>query len=375
MEYDVFAIKCTGSSHISKETKCQDAVYSIKEPDCISAAAADGHGSIQYFRSNRGSEFAARIACEKMSEFLKSSDFMQCSENDTEKMIIRLAESIVTEWKRTVRADLLSMPFTESEMKCVPEKYKKIYVPFSETQSSVYTVYELEDKLRPEESGLYSAYGTTLIVLGMCSEYGIGLHIGDGKCVALYNDGSMDEPIPWDERCHLNKCTSICDDNSISEFRHFVWRDKMPAAVFAASDGLDDSFADKLHSFYLNTSVDFTENEFVSQVKKLEDTLPLISEKGSKDDISIVGIINYRQLFKIKEILLANLKKMTKKKHLDSLRENIRTLKFKYSNTEKLLQKCSEEYSEKKNKYTQTLNELQTEIENTEEQINKLSCS
>ena len=371
MEHIGFAVKSIGASHTESGLPCQDSVHFINEPSCVSVAAADGHGSSQYFRSDIGSGIAARTACAKMSEFLKISDM---SENE-DTAVKRLIESIVTEWRISVKEHIIENPFTDEEIGKVPEKYREVYIPFSATKAPDYTPYELESRLKPENSDLLKAYGSTLIVLGMCEGYGIGLHIGDGKCVAVYDDGSIDEPIPWDERCHLNKCTSICDENSVSEFRYHIWRDKIPVAVFAASDGIDDSFADKLHMFYRSAAQDFAANEFHAQVRKLEEMLPQISARGSKDDMSIAGIIAPDRLRKVQDILKEASRSEAGSSRLKELEKKLEELIFRRGNTEKLFEKCSEEYAEKKEKYKLTLEALGKDIESVENEIKRIKES
>ena len=145
----------------------------------------------------------------------------------------------------------------------------------------------MDDKLQTVESNIYKAYGTTLLSIGIAEKYAIAIHIGDGKCVAIYDDGSMDEPIPWDEKCHLNNCTSICDRNAYEEFRYYVWKDKIPVAAFIATDGIDDTFADRLHAFYTSIALDFIQSDYKTCINKLNDMLPNISATGSHDDVSV----------------------------------------------------------------------------------------
>ena len=56
------------------------------------------------------------------------------------------------------------------------------------------------------------AYGTTLIAVCMTSEGWFGIHIGDGKCVELLENGTLCEPIPfakcgcWQIMCQQTLC-------------------------------------------------------------------------------------------------------------------------------------------------------------------------
>lgn len=75
MMYEGFAVSEKGYQHILNHTVCQDSTQYLQDADCVVATVADGHGSKQYFRSDRGSRFAAEIACNKIREFLKSITF------------------------------------------------------------------------------------------------------------------------------------------------------------------------------------------------------------------------------------------------------------------------------------------------------------
>ena len=86
------------------------------------------------------------------------------------------------------------------------------------------------------------------------------MQIGDGKCVVIDQNGSISEPIPWDENCQMNVTTSICDSDASDEFRFFVTEEK-PSAVFCGSDGIDDSYAKVEEMYALYRSILNTESK------------------------------------------------------------------------------------------------------------------
>jgi hypothetical protein len=140
------------------------------------------------------------------------------------------------------------------------------------------------------------AYGTTLLAVCVTNNYWFGIHQGDGKCVCIDRDGKCREPIPWDERCFLNMTTSLCDKDAIDRFRYY-FSTELPAAVFVGTDGVDDSYSgEDLHALYRETCSAFYENGFDGGVQEIEVSLPIITEKASKDDISIAGIIDMEYL-------------------------------------------------------------------------------
>ena len=196
MMYEGFAVSEKGYQHILNHTVCQDSTQYLQDADCVVATVADGHGSKQYFRSDRGSRFAAEIACNKIREFLKSITFPFPDSKTKKSVVTQLIHSIITEWHIAVRNDLIKSPFTPNELERVPEKYQKTFQFFTEENYRAHTESEISDLIQKEHSHVQKAYGTTLIAVGLCKSYAIGLHIGDGKCVALYEDGTMDEPIP-----------------------------------------------------------------------------------------------------------------------------------------------------------------------------------
>ena len=292
MMYEGFAVSEKGYQHILNHTVCQDSTQYLQDADCVVATVADGHGSKQYFRSDRGSRFAAEIACNKIREFLKSITFPFPDSKTKKSVVTQLIHSIITEWHIAVRNDLIKSPFTPNELERVPEKYQKTFQFFTEENYRAHTESEVSDLIQKEHSHVQKAYGTTLIAVGLCKSYAIGLHIGDGKCVALYEDGTMDEPIPWDENCHLNRCTSICDKNAASEFRCHIWDNQIPVAIFLGTDGIDDTFAEMLHSFYRNVALDFLHDNFRKRTEMLQANLANISKSGSHDDVSIAGLLD-----------------------------------------------------------------------------------
>lgn len=69
----------------------------------------------------------------------------------------------------------------------------------------------------------------------------------------------------------------------------------MPVAVFVGSDGIDDCFNNdrQLNTLYRTILYSFATSEFDDAVAELEDYLPRLSAKGSGDDVSIAGILDF----------------------------------------------------------------------------------
>jgi len=154
----------------------------------------------------------------------------------------------------------------------------------------------------------------------MNEDYWFAIHIGDGKCVAINHAGEFKQPIPWDPKCFLNATTSICDSDAIDNFRHF-YSDKLPAAVFVGSDGIDDCFNnnEQLYNLYKTVLYSFATTDFKEACEGLADYLPRLSAKGSGDDVSIAALLDMDSISE-----LSIVKDYDKGKEKAKLEENAR---------------------------------------------------
>ena len=297
--YRSFNFRSIGASHIKKGTVCQDFSGSVETDTYKLAVISDGHGGVDYFRSDRGSRFAVEAFCKCVEDafavsslsdeepsdgsFLQNkaknfADALNACKTDKqiEEQMRWFMRSIVTRWNILVEDDLSADPFKEEEMAEVSEKAKARYEKGEKVQS---------------------AYGATLIGVVVTDDFWFGVHIGDGKCIAFDMAGIDTEPIPWDEQCFLNVTTSICDANASSEMRYFFSRE-LPAAVFVGSDGIDDSFKNErhLHNFYRVVLSSFATETEEKATQGLADYLPNLSVQGSADDMSVGCIINIEHI-------------------------------------------------------------------------------
>ena len=184
----------------------------------------------------------------------------------------QLFGAIVVGWRRAVMEHADHHPLTESE--------QAIAVPQDE--------HEWE-----------KTYGCTLIAALRTPSYWLAFQVGDGKCVALQADGTPYEPIPWDDRCFLNKTTSICDSDAINEFRYCYQGDgNFPVAVFLGSDGIDDTYGEmeNIANFYIEIMKVIAKDGVGTARQQLIDDLPIISSIGSKDDASVATIFNMAEV-------------------------------------------------------------------------------
>ena len=273
-----FSATETGYNHTRINKVCEDASDFYDDEKMHICVVADGHGSDNYPRTEFGSKFAVDAAIKNVIEFVNTAEKSQVindAENNFERMN-QLAKSILRSWYESVEEDYNKKPFTEKELEKVSDKYKNRY---------------LSENI--EERKVEKAYGCTLIIYVITDDYSFGMQIGDGKCVLIDENGQFLEPIPWDDDCQLNVTTSICDDDAIDEFRFYI-SDKMPTAVFIGSDGIDDSYANEEELYALYRSILKIFIEYGDEVGKSEirEYLPVLTKRGSGDDVSMGLIIN-----------------------------------------------------------------------------------
>jgi hypothetical protein len=282
--YESFSSFTVGFNHIRLNKSCQDYAWHGSGPGLQLAIVADGHGSETFFRSGLGARFAVQCAADCIMKFVhtlrtKNAD-LQGIEEDHEKLLRKLEKSIIAAWHEMVEADYTNDPFTA-------EEFERAGLDLPARQSPCH------------------AYGTTLIAAAATESFWFGLHIGDGKCIALDKAGNCNEPIPWDDNCFLNVTTSLCDNNAADRFRHCFSRE-IPAAVFIGSDGVDDSYPvnnnrKHLGRLYSAIAANFAGAGFAVGQDQLAEFLPVLSQKGSGDDVSIAGFIDMdaaRRMFK-----------------------------------------------------------------------------
>ena len=293
-----FNISVQGSSHIKKGKECQDSSVSYNDDDIAIAVVCDGHGGSDYVRSAVGSSAAAAIVERNIRSFVASVDEEELK-HQTKQLISKLESSIISDWYDQIYKHYEQNPFTKEEISVLSTKAQKKY---------------LQDKK------IESAYGTTVVAAVVTPRYWFGIHIGDGKCVAVSPDGRFLQPIPWDDKCFLNATTSLCDSEALENFRHF-YSEKLPVAVFVGSDGVDDCFKNdqQLNNLYKTVLYSFANNSYESALSDLKEYLPRLSAKGSGDDVSIAAVLDMDQIGQIEAV-----KGFDKEKEKARIEENAR---------------------------------------------------
>jgi len=282
-----FAVKARGISHIEKEIPCQDACSAglgLNKTVGV-ACVADGHGGNKYFRSDRGSKFAVQVAekalCdfygtiarEKKAFFSFKSSSKNIQDGDIPPKLKQLERNIIYQWRNVVLKDYTKNPLTDSE---------KIICN--------------DNKINPDDDPANSMfiYGTTLLAGLVSDSFWFLIQIGDGLCVVLENEESIITPIEEDERLAFGRTTSLCDNNAIDNFREGFGFSKIDGFT-VATDGIADSFEpEKYLQFNKELYVNFTSTPEKAQTE-LEAFLPQLSERGSRDDVSIAGIFRMKE--------------------------------------------------------------------------------
>ena len=293
-----YSFSCQGESHKVDNKPCQDASFSAVYDDGLAIAiVCDGHGGERYFRSDVGSRMATEVICESVKTFVENvdktmfigqpfiaeeaitSEEVVKKQTPIDKAFRQLFSSIIYQWNEKIKEHAANTEISEWEQEHVPQKYL--------------------DELKTSET-FEKLYGCTLMVYVQTPDYWFAFHLGDGKCVSFHQEGDLWQmPIPWDERCFLNKTTSLCDSNAINEFRYCYEGDgKFPMAVFLGSDGMDDSFGEdpNLVNFYIQVVKMLVTEGREATIKSIESDLPQLSKIGSKDDMSVAFIYNIDEL-------------------------------------------------------------------------------
>ena len=294
---ECYNFSCQGESHKADNKPCQDASFSAVYDDGLALAiVCDGHGGERYFRSDVGARMATEVIRDSVRTFVENVDKgmfvgqpFTAEEAITSEEVIKkqkpidkafrqLFSSIIYQWNQRIADHAANTPISEWEQEHVPQKYL--------------------DELHTSET-FEKLYGCTLMVYAQTPDYWFAFHLGDGKCVSFQQSPLWTMPIPWDDRCFLNKTTSLCDSNAINEYRYCYEGDgQYPWAIFLGSDGMDDSFGEdeNLVNFYIQVVKMLVTEGKEATIASIESDLPQLSKIGSKDDMSVAFVYNIEVL-------------------------------------------------------------------------------
>lgn len=254
--------------------ECEDESFHI-------VAVADGHGDPACHRSSQGSRFAVSVGLQCLKGFARAiirEEMPFEYPRQRSECMQQLTRTIIAKWHEEVLCDLDKNPIMEEDL----------------AEAGYY-----EEKYRKRER-LDHLYGTTLITALYVKDFLILIQQGDGRCDVFYQDGTIDQPIPWDARCKGSTTTSMCDEDAINSIRSKVidFKEKTVVACFVGSDGVEDSYYDNeqtqlgTHRFYMDLVCKIHERGTDDFESYLDDMLPEFSKRGSADDVSVAGIVD-----------------------------------------------------------------------------------
>lgn len=294
-----------GHLHVMNEFPCEDSSssFSAENGRYHIAIVADGHGSKSCFRSDYGSKVATEVALECLQQFAEATLASEELEERFYKDIFsnpryrhmtirRLTDTILAEWHDRVLEDYKNNPPTLEEMGESAAEYQNGKTPAH-------------------------IYGTTLIAVLKIPQCLILLHQGDGRCDVFYEDGSVDQPIPWDSRCEDTATTSLCDEDAAERFRNCVLNltEKPVIACYVGCDGVEDAYRDTyeglggshvlmggVHTFYKYITCQIVQMGHEAFKSWLPNFLTkfssdgIFSRSGSGDDVSVSGIVDLSKI-------------------------------------------------------------------------------
>ena len=250
---------------------------------------ADGHGGKKYFRSEKGAEFAVETAIEVCKKQFETISLDSIKDKKIKEWICR---DIFRNWLERVRTDIRENPFSDEE--------KELLQPKNNIITKI-------PQIITNDNDVY-AYGSTLLTVIIQKSFILFLQLGDGDILVLNYDGTIDKPIPDDDRLIGNETTSLCLPEAWSEFRFKVseisLNSPFPPLILLSTDGYKNSFSEETgfekvgsdllsiiceHPDGINAGFDLIEDN-------LADWLNSASEKGSGDDISVGIICNLGQI-------------------------------------------------------------------------------
>jgi hypothetical protein len=299
MAWRLISNSVIGSSHKSSGKPNQDRLSfypssNYPENFPIIFTIADGHGGKKYFRSERGATFAVETAIEICKQQLENTSWDSIKDKKFKEWICR---DIFRKWLEKVHADIQENPFSDEE--------KELLMPKSTATTKV--PYIVNDNYN------VFAYGSTLLTVIIHESYLLFLQLGDGDILVVKDDGTIDKPIPDDDRLIGNETTSLCLPEAWSEFKYKLSEispdSQFPDLILISTDGYKNSFSEesgfeKVGSDLLSMICENPDGIFAgldSIEDNLADWLNSASEKGSGDDTTVGIIFNLDQIKKYRD--------------------------------------------------------------------------
>ncbi len=286
MKYRAFGDFRKGYAHVKNGSGVEDYAGSYNDPEgrFHIGVICDGHSDKNCFRSGKGAQFG----CESALEILKRFFELYLAQNAESRTLpdgfeSRLKKSLKLCWDRKVYNDIKENPLVEEELMPLTDRVRKIY---------------------EAGNGLLNIYGATFLAIGICEDFFIALHIGDGAILCIDEDGSYYSPVPQDSKSETGAPASLCDADLFSRENAFRVRvsKKLPQLATVSSDGIEDcmdSFEYKRFTCSLFKKMELEEEEGQEcgelnekQMRYFGSCLEYYADKGhgAEDDCSLAAI-------------------------------------------------------------------------------------
>ena len=315
---ETFAVSKVGAKHLPANIPCQDFSLEYNDGEIQLIVVCDGHGSPSYVRSDVGARLAAGIAKDELMQFMQSEDARKFLGNRTGAVTARTdvgdscwseksEEKSETAKLREEQAMLYQQQIgnIQPQEKLIRDVCRRIcekWVAAIQQDAQENPLTDAEKELLGKND-LVKAYGSTLMAYVQTRWGWLAIHVGDGRLLCLNDSAEPYENwtplVPWDSTCFLNYTTSLCDKNPADSFRYaFDGTGRFPFAVFACSDGIEDSVGDYdeapecLNRFYMRLLQMYLDIGKEQAVARMDEGFSDMSLHGSKDDMSLAGIIN-----------------------------------------------------------------------------------
>ncbi|MCL2054427.1 MAG: protein phosphatase 2C domain-containing protein [Oscillospiraceae bacterium] len=280
-DFSKFKAKCEGFSHKKNGTVCQDSTDAHKSDKIAICVVSDGHGSEKYFRSDKGSDTAVKVAIEAVKQF----DWKQ-RYNTSDKT------------KKDVKVEALSMEnynklFNELARYIVAQWFFAVEAHWKENTPNEAEQVLFEKHFAGKDVNITKIYGATLIIGVMTAHFSFVVQIGDGAAVIIPQNGeAFIPPETVDENQGAGQTNSLSSSNCLERFRYYYTEEPLKAIV-VTTDGVTDSYGgndgkDLLR--FCEKLVDLHIEDDKQAKRFLNDWLPRLSEQGSQDDMSVAGI-------------------------------------------------------------------------------------
>lgn len=265
-----------GAAHRTNGKPNQDALSLPRRSTdrVVAVAGSDGHGSVEYFRSDYGSHAAAVAGRRVLKAALAPSKHDRLASAARRELVdTRVPRYVYRDWRTRVEAHLAEAPLSDFELARLPPGR--------------------EAEVRADPA---IAYGCTLLAAGLGPAFGALLRIGDGTVAVVDHDEDLHRPFREDHRGGDESTASLCSPSAASmiETAYLDYAEGAPRCVLCATDGYTKSFAgvaeieNALYALYEHIAkhgVDDFE-------RGLREMLDNTTKNGSGDDTTVVMVVN-----------------------------------------------------------------------------------